>query len=47
MIKQLAKELELLNRIKAHLEEGKLAKSLEITDEDELAWFNEYNLLTC
>ena len=44
--KALAKELELLNRIKAHLEEGKLAKSLEITDEDELAWFNEYNLLT-
>ena len=44
--KALAKELELLKGIKAHLEEGKLAKSLEITDEDELAWFNEYNLLT-
>jgi len=44
--KTLAKELELLNRIKAHLEDGKLAKTFEVEDEDEEAWFNEYNLLT-
>ncbi|MCR5609016.1 MAG: redox-regulated ATPase YchF [Lachnospiraceae bacterium] len=44
--KMLAKELELLNRLKAHLEDGKMAKSFETDDEDELAWINEYNLLT-
>lgn len=44
--KTLAKELELQNRIKAHLEAGKLAKTFETTDEDELAWLQEYNLLT-
>ena len=44
--KAAAKELDMQNRIKNHLGEGKLAKTLEITDEEELAWFKEYNLLT-
>ncbi|NLL79673.1 MAG: redox-regulated ATPase YchF [Clostridiales bacterium] len=44
--KTLAKELALLERIKAHLEEGKLAKGFETADEDEEEWFNSYNLLT-
>lgn len=44
--KMLAKELDLQQRIKAHLEEGKLAKTFEIADEDEQAWIDEYNLLT-
>jgi hypothetical protein len=46
MDKTLAKEEALLNRIKAHLESGKMAKSLEITDEDELALMKDYNFLT-
>lgn len=44
--KSLAKELDLQNRMKAHLEAGKLAKTFETKDEDELAWLQEYNLLT-
>lgn len=44
--KTLAKELSLLERIKSHLEEGKLAKGFETADEDEEAWFASYNLLT-
>lgn len=44
--KMLAKELDLQNRIKAHLEEGNLAKSFETEDEDELGWLVSYNLLT-
>lgn len=44
--KELAKELELLNRIKEHLEAGKLAKTFEPQDEDEEAWLVSYNLLT-
>ena len=44
--KALAKELDLLNRLKAFLEEGKLASGFETEDEDELAWLAEYNLLT-
>ena len=32
---------------KAHLEEGNLAKTFELgEDEDEQKWFKEYNLLT-
>ncbi|MBQ6889095.1 MAG: redox-regulated ATPase YchF [Lachnospiraceae bacterium] len=46
MDKTAAKELDLLERIKAHLEDGKLAKSFETEDEDELAWIASYNLLT-
>lgn len=41
-----AKELELLQRLKAHLEEGKLAISFETNDEDEAGWMAGYNLLT-
>ena len=44
--KNLAKELDLLERIKAHLEDGKLAKSFEVTEEDEKAIFDSINLLT-
>lgn len=41
-----AKELQLLEKLKAHLEEEKLAISYEAEDEDEQAWLAEYNLLT-
>lgn len=44
--KALAKELSLLENLKAHLEEGKLAKSFEISAEEEIEWFASYNLLT-
>ncbi len=46
MDKTQAKELKLLERVKAHLEDGKLAKTFELEDEDEENWFKEYNLLT-
>ena len=46
MDKTYAKELALLERLKAHLESGKMAKAMEVTDEDELALLKEYNLLT-
>lgn len=46
MDKTLAKEYELLEKIKAHLEGGKMAKSMEVEDEDELALLASYNLLT-
>ena len=46
MDKTLAKEEALLARIKEHLEAGKMAKSLEVDDEDELAILRGYNLLT-
>lgn len=41
-----AKELALCEKLKAHLEEGKLAKSFETDDEDEILWRTGYNLLT-
>ncbi len=41
-----AKELALAERIKAHLEEGKLAKSFVTEDDEEILWRNGYNLLT-
>ena len=45
--KSAAKELELLEKIKAHLEDGKMAKSFtDIDNEDEEAWLSSYNLLT-
>lgn len=44
--KTLAKEVELLNKVKAHLENGKLAKTFITEDEDELEWLKSYNLLT-
>lgn len=44
--KKLAKEVEMMKRLKAFLEEGHLAKNFELENEDEEAWFREYNLLT-
>ncbi len=44
--KTAAKEVDMLNRLKEHLESGKLAISFETQDEDEEAYFKEYNLLT-
>lgn len=44
--KALAKELESLKAMYAHLEEGKLARSYETEDEDELAFIASLNLLT-
>ena len=44
--KSAARELDLQNRIKAHLEDGKMAKSFTTDDEDEIAWMADYNLLT-
>ena len=32
--------------IRDSLEDGKLAKTIEVADEDEQAWIEEYNLLT-
>ena len=44
--KTAAKELDLLNRVKAHLEDNKMAKSIVTDDEDEQVWLDGYNLLT-
>lgn len=44
--KALAKEVELLQRLKEYLEEGNLAIQFETEDEEELNWLKEYNLLT-
>ena len=44
--KDIAKECDLLERLKAFLEEGNLAKNFECQDEDEEAFLKEYNLLT-
>ena len=44
--KALAKELEILKALYAHLEEGKLARSFEADDEEELAFINSLTLLT-
>ncbi len=45
--KTLAKELALLEQVKAHLEEGHMAKNFALSDdEEEQAWFSSYNLLT-
>jgi GTP-binding protein YchF len=44
--KTLAKEVALLQALKAILEEGQPARSYETTDEDELALLSSYNLLT-
>lgn len=45
--KTIAKEVALMEKIKAHLEEGKMAKSFdEPMDEDEQVWLESYNLLT-
>ena len=47
MDKTLAKELKLLEALKAHLEAGNMAKTYELSDdEDEIEWYRSYNLLT-
>ncbi len=46
MDKTLAKEEALLTRLKEHLESGRMAKSMEAGDEDELELLRSYNLLT-
>ena len=47
MDKTLAKELEMTERLKAFLEEGKMARNFEVGDDEDLvAWFKGYNLLT-
>ena len=47
MDKTLAKEMELLEAVKAHLEDGKMARTFEVPDdEDQENWFASYNLLT-
>lgn len=44
--KALAKELEMLKNLKAHLEDGKMAKTFEPGDDEENEFFSGYNLLT-
>lgn len=44
--KDLAKELAVLKKIKAHLEEGNLARTFECEDDDEQAFVASLNLLT-
>ena len=46
MDKSLAKEVELIEGLLKHLEEGKLAISYELKDEDEVEIMKEFNLLT-
>ena len=46
MDKEAAKELDFLQKIRAHLEDGKMAITLEPENEDEEAWMSSYNLLT-
>ena len=47
MDKTCAKEMELLEAVKAHLEGSKMARTFEVPeDEDMQAWFASYNLLT-
>ena len=47
MDKTLAKELELIEALKAHLEEGKMARTFEVPDDEDMqAWYAGYNLLT-
>lgn len=46
MDKEAAKELDFLQKVKAHLEDGKMAITMEMENEDEEAWMGSYNLLT-
>ena len=47
MDKTLAKEMELLDAVKAHLEAGQMARTFAVPeDEDMQGWFVSYNLLT-
>ena len=45
MDKEAAKELAFLEKVKAHLEEGQLAITLETENEDEDAWLATYIFL--
>lgn len=44
--KALAKEADLVKRVIAHLEDGKMARSLEVDDEEEQILLQSFNLLT-
>ena len=44
--KALAKEADLVKRVIAHLEDGKMARSLEVGDDEEQALLQSFNLLT-
>lgn len=44
--KQAAKEAELLQHLKEHLENGKMAKTFALSDEEEQEFYSQYNLLT-
>ena len=44
--KSLAKELELLEALKEHLENGKAARSFSVDDDDQMALLSTYDLLT-
>ena len=44
--KNLAKELDMLQRLKAYLEEGNMAKTFAVNDEEEKDLLDSYNLLT-
>ena len=46
MDKEAAKELDFLEKIKKWLEDGKMAITMELENEDEEAWMGTYNLLT-
>ena len=46
MDKEAAKELDFLQKGKTHLEDGKMAITMEMENEDEEAWMSTYNLLT-
>ena len=46
MDKNAGKEYAMLERLKAHLEDGKDAITFETADEDEAQWFGELNMLT-
>lgn len=46
MDKEAARELTFLEKVKAHLEDGNMAITMETENEDEAAWMGTYNLLT-
>ncbi len=46
MDKDAAKELDFLGKVKAHLEDGRMAITMELANEDEEALMGTYNLLT-
>ena len=46
MDKEAAKELDFLQKVKKHLEDGNMAITMELESEDEEGWMGTYNLLT-